>query len=216
MLLYCDDVSSMSSEQFNIFLQTMPVERREKTLRYVRDGDRVLGAAAYALLAYALYLNGCNINDYTLTTTTNGKPYLPGCPFEFNISHTDGAVACAVCESAVGVDVQKKTSRYQSVMKRVCTKNELEFLAQAENPADDFAKLWTLKESYVKCIGSGISDGLSQYDFASVAKGSCNSAYNCEFRTFDGGGYAVSVCSQKPIKTIRKIMLSELYGFIKN
>lgn len=211
MLLYCDDVSSITDEQFQNFIKTMPCDRREQALRYVRESDRFQSAVAYALLCYVLSLNGYEISDYTLLKTPNGKPYLDGCPLKISISHTEGAVACAISSDEVGVDIQKKTDRYHSVAKRVCTENEIELLTQSDTPVDDFAKLWTLKESYVKCIGTGISDNLKQYDFSSVANGRETSAYGCGFLMIDGGRYILSSCSSKPITSVKKISISEMY-----
>ena len=46
---------------------------------------------------------------------------------------------------------------HEKIWKRVCTPQELNFLANSQNPELDFAMLWTQKESYLKYTGEGLS-----------------------------------------------------------
>lgn len=212
MVFYCDGISSMTDEQFKLFFERMPKERQKKALRYIKKEDKQLCVAAFALLDYALKMNGYEIGEYELVEGETGKPYLKNLPFEFNISHTSNAVACAVSQTQVGVDVQKKVSEYESVMRRVYCENEIDLISNSKNAVDDFTRLWTLKESYVKCIGTGISDIISKYDFSTVVKNG-GELYDHNFAVLDCGDYVLSVCSPKPIKKITKVSVLELYKF---
>lgn len=78
--------------------------------------------------------------------------------FHFSLSHTDGAVAVAVSNSPVGVDLENrvtfsqktygKGSWLQKMLKRICTPGEA-----AKAGTEDFLPLWVKKESIFKCRG---------------------------------------------------------------
>lgn len=88
----------------------------------------------------------------------------------FNLSHTDGLIACAVVrDREVGVDVEniqrdgelvKLADRYFSPAEVA----ELQGLADAEKPLR-FFDYWTLKESYIKARGMGLSIPLDHFSF---------------------------------------------------
>ena len=217
MVFYCDGISSMTDERFKFFFERMPTARQKKAMRYVKKEDRQLCVIAFALLDYALKLKGYEIGEYEFVESETGKPYLENLPLEFNLSHTSNAVACAVSRTQIGVDVQKKVSEYKSVMRRVYCGNEINLVSNSQNPIDDFTRIWTLKESYVKCIGTGISDNISAYDFSAAAH-SGGELYDHNFTVLDCGDYGLSVCSPTPIEKTTKVSVLELYEFgrIKN
>lgn len=214
MFFYCDGISSMTDEQFCFFFERMPKERQKKAMRYVKKEDRQLCVASFALLDYALSLTGYNIGEYELVEGEKGKPYLKNLPLEFNISHTSNAVACGVSQAQIGIDVQKKVSKYKNVMSRVCCENEINLVLNSQNAIDDFTRLWALKESFVKCIGTGISDNIAKYDFSSVVT-SGGELYDHNFRVLDCGDYVLAICSSKPIEKITKVSIDEIYNFVR-
>ncbi|CAI9780229.1 unnamed protein product [Fraxinus pennsylvanica] len=83
----------------------------------------------------------------------------------FNISHTSSLVACGVTvNSQIGIDVEEKhrTIKHNilSFARRYFSKDEVQFLADILDPEvqrQEFVKLWTLKEAYVKALGRGFS-----------------------------------------------------------
>ncbi|XP_020679887.1 uncharacterized protein LOC110097697 isoform X1 [Dendrobium catenatum] len=104
---------------------------------------------------------------------TYGKPqvvwqheegWIPPC-LHFNISHSSSLVACAVTvDLQVGIDVEDKHRKLKhdvlSFARRFFSPNEVEFLHGTSDPLiqqQEFVKLWTLKEAYVKALGRGFS-----------------------------------------------------------
>ena len=91
-------------------------------------------------------------------------------PLRFNISHTHDFIVCGVTlEKDLGVDVEycdRKTDllgicdRYFSPTEV----NELNNLAK-ENQRSRFFDYWTLKESYIKACGLGLSIPLDHFSF---------------------------------------------------
>lgn len=94
----------------------------------------------------------------------------PPLPLRFNISHTHGLIACAVCKTHdVGVDVEDTTrnsdvlaiaDRYFSELEVA----ELFSLPEAQQRSR-FFDYWTLKESYIKACGQGLAIPLGDFSF---------------------------------------------------
>ncbi|XP_054801920.1 uncharacterized protein LOC129305821 isoform X2 [Prosopis cineraria] len=86
-------------------------------------------------------------------------------PLHFNISHTSSLIACGVAmDYPIGIDVEEKQRRLKNNIlafaRRYFTLYELEMLAGISDPEtqrQEFVKLWTLKEAYVKALGKGFS-----------------------------------------------------------
>ncbi|XP_024629317.1 uncharacterized protein [Medicago truncatula] len=86
-------------------------------------------------------------------------------PLHFNISHTSSLIACGVTVgSPIGIDVEEKQRRLKNDIlafaRRYFSPHEVEMLAHIVDPElrrQEFIKLWTLKEAYVKALGRGFS-----------------------------------------------------------
>ncbi|MBO4831721.1 MAG: hypothetical protein J5569_04500 [Oscillospiraceae bacterium] len=102
-------------------------------------------AAVRALLRRAV-AEEYGLRGLRIEKTEHGKPYFPERPdIYFSLSHTDGAVLCAVSSSPVGCDVQIHRPVHERVPERVCAPEELRQM--------DFFDLWALKESWIKLRG---------------------------------------------------------------
>lgn len=146
-------------EQYQVWLPHLPPVRREKLLRYRFVKDRWLCATAYMLLLHTLqHEYGINENQVRMEVEKNGKPYLASHPYIFfNLSHCDSGVVCGISSNPIGVDIEVIRDIDSRVTKRVCNTAEQNILAHAGNPAYTFTSMWTLKESYLKAIGCGLS-----------------------------------------------------------
>lgn len=97
-----------------------------------------------------------------------GKPYLAEYPdVKYNISHADGIAACMVSDSECGIDCEKVRNLREGVLRRAFSEREREMIASVAEAERDllFFRLWTLKESYIKAIGTGLSYPLETADF---------------------------------------------------
>ena len=211
MLLYCTDIDNVTEEQYLTFLNTLNDSRRKKAERYKKYSDRVLSASSYVLLMYALHLNGDD-GEHTILCNEHGKPFFENSNIHFNISHTEGAVACVVQNMPVGVDIQKKVEKFESVMRRVCTEEEKKSVMSADDPQMEFTTLWTLKESILKCIGTGIAGQMKNYDFSE------NKTENGKFKLVSlyDDDIVLSACSTEPIVKVEKITVLELFEYCKS
>ncbi|KAF9613351.1 hypothetical protein IFM89_007429 [Coptis chinensis] len=86
-------------------------------------------------------------------------------PLHFNLSHTSSLIACGVTvDMPIGIDVEEKQRKTRnnlsSLARRFFTLDEVDYLNTISNPEiqrQEFIKLWTLKEAYVKALGKGFS-----------------------------------------------------------
>ena len=90
----------------------------------------------------------------------------------FNISHTEGLIVCAVArDREIGVDVENIRHRQVSLDIADHFFSSAEAAALRAIPPDKqqegFFHYWTLKESYIKAKGEGLSIPLDQFSFTS-------------------------------------------------
>lgn len=113
---------------------------------------------------------GVTFSEQALRRESFGKPYYDfgqtqeTCGY-FNLSHTKEfvAVACASCEVGVDMEFSRKVS--EAAMRRSCTVQEYRTIMESNVPQREFLKYWTLKESYVKMTGEGMSVPFSEINF---------------------------------------------------
>lgn len=112
---------------------------------------------AYALLRYAVEnVYQCPLPE--IARSDRGKPYFPTAPeISFNLSHCDGFAVCSIGVSPLGVDVERIRPLRQGVLRRAFSTKEAAAVENSSCPDKAFFRRWTLKESYVKAIGIGIS-----------------------------------------------------------
>lgn len=86
------------------------------------------------------------------------KPYLTEYPgIHFNLSHCPKGCICAVSDKEIGVDIQDIRPFSWDIARRVCCDNELKMLTAADDKAKLFARIWSMKESFLKMTGEGLS-----------------------------------------------------------
>ena len=118
---------------------------------------------------YRLPLSGQQLSDQ-LIFGKNEKPALKDYPdIHFNISHCDGWVGCAFSGSPVGLDLETVAPFPDSMLRRVLTERERQFLQQFKDDRRRyltmFYRFWTLKESRIKQNGCGLSMDMTGFSF---------------------------------------------------
>lgn len=121
---------------------------------------------------YALFLS-----QLTVKTGRYGKPYLEGRPeIQLNTSHCDGLAACALHNRTVGLDVEVIRPFSERLVKKVLTEEELASLGGREITPELFFRYWTLKESYLKARGTGLTASMREISFSWKADGNVGSS----------------------------------------
>lgn len=134
----------------------------------------------------------------------NGKPYLADGNLRFNLSHSGNWVVMALAETEVGIDVELLRPVNYHIAERFFSKDEVTNLNSKEG--DDklayFFDLWTLKESYLKLLGTGLTRSLSSFtvhkdnDVIVITEGGRELNSNVFFKQYNlSENYKLSVCS---------------------
>ena len=130
---------------------------------YIKENYTSENLLKYALKDYA------NIDKYEIVYNEYGKPYLKNIDIYFNISNSKNVSVCVISNREVGIDIQYKTYK-ESLKNKVFNNKEQELLDKSIEKESVFTKMWTIKESYVKMKGIGLSYGLNNVDTLSLKK----------------------------------------------
>ncbi len=143
--------------------------------RFRFDKDKLHFLVSHALLRTVLS-NYADVppQQWQFDLNSHGRPELAqthALPWlRFNLSHTNGLVACVVTESVdCGIDVENLTRHcdYRAIARKMFSEAENRFLNQlkGEQQSERFFSYWTLKEAYVKARGLGLSLPTSKTNF---------------------------------------------------
>lgn len=143
---------------------------------------------------------------YSMDYGLQGKPYLPAEEdFHFNLSHSGTYVICAVDVVPIGVDIQKiDAKKGKQIAKRFFSKAEQDILEKAKEAEQEtlFCRFWAAKESYLKYLGTGLKDGLSNHvvDLEQKKVLDCNGKELAALTELDGPeGYVLFVCRKREL-----------------
>ena len=126
----------------------------------------------YAAHFAALDLLGAALAEdfgvYRAKITREGlhKPVLVHDSLHMNISHCKYYAVAAVGYLPLGVDVEPPRKVQDDLLRKVCTPEECHFILSADDRDRAFSRIWTLKESYAKFTGAGLSLNFSLLGFA--------------------------------------------------
>ena len=131
-----------------------------------REEGQLQRRLARALLGLALRREfSLELDALPMERGPQGKPYFPGVPVEFSLSHCRGMVCAGLSAVPLGVDVQPARPYSQRLARRICTPEELAWLKGSPQKDRDLMALWTWKEAVMKLWGQGMSYGFQQAAF---------------------------------------------------
>jgi 4'-phosphopantetheinyl transferase len=170
-------------------------------------------------------------STWDFTTNAYGRPGLAahhGIPaLRFNISHTRGLIALAVSAGrALGVDVEQVAARAgaSGIANHFFSSTEAAALAALpqEQRHERFFEYWTLKESYIKARGRGLSLPLDQFSFHFPDSQAVHISFGegfddadpqrwCFWQSRPAPGYLLALCAERgagntPAITVRKVL----------
>ena len=143
------------------------IGRRERLSKIQAKRERCQSLGGVLLLQKALRQRG--EEKPVFACGEHGKPYLPNRPdLHFNVSHSGDYVICALSAAPVGCDIEMLKPVRSHVAARCFSPEENAALAaQPDEAAREtlFTRIWTLKESFLKAVGCGISVPLASVSF---------------------------------------------------
>lgn len=208
----------------DVLKQMISPGRKEKLERYHFDADKKRGLFAEILLRYGLGKDfGIEQEDILFETNEYGKPKLKKQEnIFFNFSHSGDWVVCAIGDKPLGVDVEQIKGKDLEIAKRFYTEYEYEDLLRQkeEKRPECFIKYWTLKESYTKAEGKGLSIPFTTFGFrftqddvALYIGEEPSKEYFLYVYKIDEG-YEAAVCAHDPdVKEFNEITLEQIREF---
>lgn len=170
MKWYRYDIRNLKDVECEKYYSLMSVNKQKRVdrFRFVNDKKRTV---AGEMLARKTIAEWCNVSEEAILfdKSESGKPFAVGLDVEFNISHSEDIVVCAVDDKPVGIDVEKIRPIDLNIAKHICTDEELAYIwsykARKENyhqTCDNgvlarFFEIWTSKEAYGKFVGTGVA-----------------------------------------------------------
>lgn len=165
---------------WNLFLSRVSEERRGQASRFVHQADAyrsVLGEVSTRVTLSKL--TGLRPEELSFTRNKYGKPALSQhADVQFNVSHSGDWIALISGGDAdLGIDVEKIAPIDMKIAERFFSLTESQFLdaEPTEMQLETFYRLWTLKESYIKAVGMGLSMPLDSFSMIRNADGNWHS-----------------------------------------
>lgn len=184
-------------------------ERKEAAARRRQERERRLCLGAEALLNLSLERVGAEISLPAVYERNQfGKSYLvPDCGIYVNWSHSGEYVLCALSDGEVGADIQL-AAKYpkETLVRRVLQPEERRYY-ESVKPGERqrlFYRYWTVKESFLKALGSGFSQDLKSF-WVDMEKGEENPlivqnidgrAWSCRVLDLGIADYEAAVCCE--------------------
>ena len=198
------DVSKLYDDRvFREYYGNLSGYRREKTDRLKIRKDKNLSLGIGILINRFLEDNfGICEHFVRYSELKNGKPFFADFSnIHFNASHSGDVCICTFSENNTGCDVERLSENKQlrQIAGRFFSEEEQKLLAEhSQNFTESFFRLWTLKESYLKFTGDGLS-GLNSCEILFRKNVpfvfSKNKEQDIYFKEYRLGEYFISVCS---------------------
>lgn len=167
-------------------IQELSKEQIDKASKYKIKEDKIRSITSSLLLNYVL--KRYNLINFRIVKNQFGKPYLENNEIYFNLSHSGKYVICAVSDKEIGADIQIIKDANELVMEKCYSNDEREFVSSKE----DFIKVWTLKESYIKKQGIGL--GIKLDTFTTIKNNEIYQTDKFRYLNLQIENYMLSIC----------------------
>ena len=174
-LWYCtpEDIDSATLLARYVELLNDDERRRWQRFRFPEHRHQYLVTRALVRSVLSEYENTAP-QHWRFSAGEHGKPEIAAeqnpQKLRFNLSHTDGLIVCAVVRRHdIGADVEdhQRNASYLELAERFFSAEEAHRLRNTPLTQQQrrFFDYWTLKESYIKARGVGLSQSLQQFGF---------------------------------------------------
>ncbi len=200
-----NSLESIDELTFRKLLTDLPNEKQERVKKLAKPDDAKRALLADVLVR-SVIANELKVSNKAIEFKENkyGKPFLKrNCDLYFNASHSGDWIVCAVDNQPIGIDIEKIWPVELEIAAQFFSDEEYRMLL-AKSPEDQqhfFFDLWTLKESYIKAVGKGLSLPLKSFTVIFLEKSemvikSDNKLANWNLKQYNlDPEYIMSVCA---------------------
>lgn len=170
--------------------------------------NKILSLGAGVLISVGFKAYGIDENEVSIVKNEYGKPYIKDGDLFFNVSHSGTMAVCSFADREVGTDIQilsrpKLPEMNLKLAERFFTHNEfvrIRDIKSVKEQNEEFTRLWTIKESFVKACGYGFNLNPNEFEVSitngiSVSHKVNNKKYF--FKEYEVQGYKLTVCCEK-------------------
>lgn len=175
--IYLYNIDDLNECEYEKIYLNLSNQKRDKINKFIKKEDKLRTIGSYLLLANSLKFHNINLDlkkdDYLLYNKYQ-KPYLKNYNLNINLSHSGRFVVLATAQNSIGIDIQKvENIEFLQLAKRFFNKDEYNFLKslKGDERISSFYEIWTLKESYIKNIGKGLSLPLNSFSIINTKSG---------------------------------------------
>ncbi|MDR1550936.1 MAG: 4'-phosphopantetheinyl transferase superfamily protein [Hungatella sp.] len=217
------NITGINNDKYQLIRNAVSEKRRMKADCYHFISDSYRCICAELLLQYSLYQTVGRCVEMDIIYNQFGKPFMNHMDnFSFNISHSGKWVVIAYGSTEVGIDIEEIISERDNIADQFFTKEENIFIHKVTGEEKArFTQIWTLKESYIKYLGTGLSTRLDSFSVNALEgvitnqEGEIQKDLILKNYPFDTN-YFLSVCSKEKDVIIFEIMLDDLIWFISD
>jgi 4'-phosphopantetheinyl transferase len=177
MRIYALKITDIHKDDLQKLYLCVSLENRSRIERLINKKDRIRTLIGEILIRKIfseeiLIQEEISIQNEDLVFQKNqyGKPYLKDYQnFHFNISHSGDIVVCATHNMPVGIDIERirEIDEYLRIAEDYFTEHEKNYITKnTDHMLSRFYEIWTLKESYIKCLGKGLSIPLKSFSIS--------------------------------------------------
>lgn len=170
MKWYKYDIRDLTDKEYEKWYALMSDDKKNRIDKACKIDDKKRSVVGEMLSRKAI-AKWCGVTPESIVFINgkHGKPFAKDLNIEFNISHSENLVVCAINDKPIGIDVEQICPIDLKIAKKICTTNELIYLFGRLPNEQDFSyntdkriltrffKLWTAKEAYGKLIGDGLA-----------------------------------------------------------
>lgn len=217
------NIEAIDSETYQLFRSVVSENRRKKADRFVFMEDAKRCICAELLLEYSLFQMFNQMISINLCYNENGKPSLEHVEgFLYNISHSGKWVVIAYGDNEVGIDIERIPVKNTDIVDDFFSDEEKKYIHSGKNDEQirRFIEIWTLKESYLKYLGTGLSKKLNSFSVNPVDHNisdenkKIDPLLKLKSYLFDLD-YYLAICTTEKEVSIYEVGLEDMLDFVK-
>lgn len=169
-LYYYQIIETTTKGKLDKLLSILSSEERQRAAAFKKEKDFIRYTVG-KLMTRNVIAGMTNIRPEKIVFRTDkyDRPFLDYPDLDdsdFNLSHSGDYVVLAISNTKVGIDIEKIKPIDLSIANDCFHEIELEYLHNnPDKRLETFYKIWTLKESFIKAIGQGLSYPLKNFYF---------------------------------------------------
>lgn len=200
--MYALNIADLDESHLSLLKSNVSDQRRNR-VETLYNSEKAKQQLASESLIRMVVRKERGMKEIGFGTCPHGKPFIVGLPnFYYNLSHSGEWVVCATDRAPIGIDIEMVRPVNIDLARLYFSTAEYRSLIGKTEPEKNrlFFDLWTLKESYIKAKGGGLTIPLDSFTIYSeqgrIRVLSQDGPEEVFFKRYELGlSYRVSVCA---------------------